>query len=89
MTKGTELFLLVSKAIEIESIRTPDWDILGGAFWWTVKVVSAFSGPCCPIRQLHLFTVLRALVRAGNFFTTLYPTRTNTLTYYILVRKPL
>ena len=46
MTQGQELFLLVSRAMEIESIKTLDW----GIFWRRVlvdccRVVSAFSGP--------------------------------------------
>ena len=86
MIEGQELFLLVSKAMEIESIMTLDWDI------WTRVLVESCFGLLRPLGQRLTVTASPNISysHAGNFFTIFHPTRpASTLTYYILVPKPL
>ena len=63
---------------------------LGGVFWWTGK--SCCFGLLRPLGQRLTVTASPNISysHAGNFFTIFHPTRpASTLTYYILVPKPL
>ena len=45
MAEGIEIFLAVIKHDRDREYKDAWLGHLGGAIWWTVKVVSAFSGP--------------------------------------------